>query len=85
LVYRGVSVDPDRKTDSAFLNWFYGLSIRGKQLTALLTSQALSLLGLAGIGALLLVASGRSQLQNQAESELALTVISYYRAHLRSF
>lgn len=78
LVYRGVSVDPDRKTDSAFLNWFYGLSIRGKQLTALLTSQAMSLLGLASIGALLLVASGRSQLQNQAESELALTGISYF-------
>lgn len=78
LVYRGVSVNPDRKTDSAFLNWFYGLSIRGKQLTALLTAQALSLLGLAGIGALLLIASGRSQLQNQAESELALTGITYF-------
>jgi twitching motility protein PilJ len=78
-VYRGVALDSrDREGDASLLSWFYNLPIRGKQWAALLTSQALSLLGLAGVGALLLVASGRSQLENQSKSELALTGINYF-------
>ncbi|MEH1983635.1 MAG: ATP-binding protein [Nostoc sp.] len=57
--------------------WFYKLPIRQKQLIALFTSEVISILGLVGTGAILIISSGRSVLVNQAKSELAVTEINY--------
>jgi twitching motility protein PilJ len=56
---------------------FLDLPIRDKQFTVLLVSQVVSVIGLVGVGALLIVAGGRSQLVNQAKSELVVTEINY--------
>ena len=57
--------------------WFYKLPIRQKQLIALFTSEVISILGLVGTGAILIISSGRGVLVNQAKSELAVTEINY--------
>lgn len=57
--------------------WFHKLPIRRKQLLALIASEAISVLGLVGIGALLIVLGGRNQLLAQARSEVAVTGIAY--------
>lgn len=57
--------------------WFGNLSVGRKQLTGLFTSEIISVLGLVGIGSFLIVAGGRSQLLNQAKSELSVTDIGY--------
>ncbi|MEH1854962.1 MAG: ATP-binding protein [Nostoc sp.] len=57
--------------------WFYKLPIRQKQLIALFTSEVISILGLVGTGAILIISSGRSVLVNQSKSELAVTEINY--------
>ncbi|MEM7727461.1 MAG: ATP-binding protein [Cyanobacteria bacterium P01_A01_bin.45] len=59
------------------LKWFYNLPIRRKQLFGLLSSEVISIIGLMGVGAVLIVAGGRSLLVNQAKSELAVTEINY--------
>ena len=59
------------------LKWFYDLPIRRKQLIGLFTSEVISIVGLVGVGAFLIVVGGRAQLRNQAKSELAVTKIHY--------
>jgi len=65
------------KHQSFSLEWFYNLPIKGKQLTGLFTSEVISLIGLVGVGAVLIVASGRTQLVRQAEAELAVAETNY--------
>ncbi|HEY9632301.1 MAG TPA: methyl-accepting chemotaxis protein [Coleofasciculaceae cyanobacterium] len=62
---------------SSSLEWFYNLPIKGKQLTSLFTSEVISVVGLVGVGAILIVASGRTQLLRQAEAELAVAATNY--------
>ncbi|MBR8826471.1 MAG: GAF domain-containing protein [Gomphosphaeria aponina SAG 52.96 = DSM 107014] len=57
--------------------WFVDLPIRKKQLAALLTSEVISIVGLVGVGAILIVTGGRVQLLQQAKSELVVTQINY--------
>lgn len=64
------------KQKSVSLQWFHDYSVRRKQLILLLPG-LLSILGLAGIATLLIVMTGRAQLRQQAESELAATEINY--------
>ena len=61
----------------SLLHWFYNLPIRQKQLLGLFTSEVISIVGLVGVGAVLLVIGGRSQLLNQAKSELKVKEINY--------
>ncbi|WP_424103197.1 methyl-accepting chemotaxis protein [Moorena producens] len=68
---------PPQRLPSLFLKWFYNLPIQGKQLLALFTSEVISVVGLAGVGAFLIVTGGRAQLINQAKSELAVMDIIY--------
>ena len=58
-------------------HWFYDRPIRQKQLIGLFTSEVISVLGLVSVGALLIIQGGRSQLLQQAESELKVTEINY--------
>ena len=68
-------INPVRK--SAFLQWFYDLPISRKQLIAMLASELVSLVAL-GLGARWIIETGlRTQLLNQAKSELAVTAINY--------
>lgn len=66
-----------KKHQSSFIQWFYNLPIKGKQLVGLFTSETISIIGLVGVGAVLIVAAGRTQLVRQAESELAVAEINY--------
>ncbi|MDJ0715652.1 MAG: methyl-accepting chemotaxis protein [Prochloraceae cyanobacterium] len=59
------------------LKQFDNLPIRTKQLSALFTSELISVVGLVGIGSFLIITTGRTQLLKQAESELAVTQINY--------
>ena len=59
------------------LQWFYNLPIRRKQLYGLLTSEVLSIVGLVGVGACLIIFGGHRMLLHQAQSELAVTQINY--------
>lgn len=85
LIYRGITYGKSRKESITvtrpspypWAQWFYNLSVRNKQILGLATSEAISVIGLVGIGALLIVTSGRNQLRNQAESELAVIEIAY--------
>ena len=68
-------INPVRK--SSFLQWFYDLPISRKQLIAMLASELVSLVAL-GLGARWIIETGlRTQLLNQAKSELAVTAINY--------
>ncbi|NEO69442.1 MAG: chemotaxis protein, partial [Moorea sp. SIO3H5] len=66
-----------QRLPSLFLKWFYNVPIQGKQLLALFTSEVISVVGLAGVGAFLIITGGRAQLINQAKSELAVMDIIY--------
>jgi twitching motility protein PilJ len=57
--------------------WLYDLPIRNKQITALFTSELITILGLLGVGTFLVYSSGQAQLANQSKSELAATDVSY--------
>lgn len=59
------------------MQWYYNLPIRSKQVTRLYTSQIISVFGLVGVGAMLVITAGRTQLLNQAQAELAVTEINY--------
>lgn len=76
IVYRGINIGSPKSQFSRY-RWFYDLPLRRKQLLGLLSSEVLSVMGLVGAGALLIVAGGRAQLVNQAKSELAVTGIEY--------
>ncbi|MEO1069034.1 MAG: HAMP domain-containing protein, partial [Cyanobacteria bacterium J06638_6] len=66
-----------RPSQFGWLQWFSNLSVQKKQLAGLFTSEVISVLGLVGVGSLLIISGGRSQLLNQAKSELAVTDITY--------
>jgi twitching motility protein PilJ len=69
-----VAVPPTR---TKFLQGFYDLPIGTKQLIGLCIAQLVSVVGLAGGGALLNQEQGRKQLESQAKSELAVVEINY--------
>jgi twitching motility protein PilJ len=85
MIYRGVSygTSADQRLKITqpsrvpLIQWFYNLSVGKKQLTGLITSEILSVLGLVGVGSFLIITSGRSQLLNQAASELSVNEIEY--------
>ena len=62
---------------SFFVQWFYNLPIRRKQLTGLFASELISIFGLVGVGAILIVKGGQSILFHQAKSELIVSQMSY--------
>ncbi len=66
----------DQKRKHLFLEWFLNLSITKKHLLILLTSELL-FLALAGIGSQLIRDGLKTQLFNQAKSELAVSEINY--------
>ncbi|MGF1513645.1 MAG: methyl-accepting chemotaxis protein [Elainellaceae cyanobacterium] len=72
-------VEPDSQSyqGASKFQWFYDLPVRRKQLGGLLTSEAISIVGLVGVGTYLIVSGGRAQLVSQAESELAVNDIAY--------
>ncbi|MEO1791877.1 MAG: GAF domain-containing protein, partial [Cyanobacteria bacterium J06629_19] len=55
------------------LQWFYDRRVANKQLTGLLASKMLSVLGVIGVSLVLLSMTGRRQLLDQATSELSAT------------
>jgi twitching motility protein PilJ/methyl-accepting chemotaxis protein PixJ len=57
--------------------WLYDLPIRNKQITALFTSELITIVGLLAVGTSLVISSGREQLANQSKSELANTEVAY--------
>ncbi|MEL6459481.1 MAG: ATP-binding protein [Cyanobacteria bacterium J06621_15] len=57
--------------------WWFNLPIWRKQLIGLFTSEVISVFGLVGVGAFLIIMGGRSVLENQVKSELAVTEINY--------
>ncbi len=63
--------------NNKILRWWSNLSIWRKQLVGLFASEVISVFGLVGVGAFLIVIGGRSVLVNQAKSELAVTEINY--------
>ena len=65
------------RTDHGRLGWFNNLSVGRKQLTGLVISKIIPVLGLVGVGSFLIVVGGRSQLLNQTRSELSVTDIAY--------
>jgi twitching motility protein PilJ len=68
---------PAQNSQSSALQWFSNLPVRGKQLTGLFTSEIISIVGLVGVGAVLIVTGGRTQLLRQAEAELAVGATNY--------
>ncbi|MBW4460935.1 MAG: GAF domain-containing protein [Nodosilinea sp. WJT8-NPBG4] len=85
LMYRGAAygsnvkdtVQITQRSQFGWVQWFSNLSVRQKQMAGLFTSEAISVLGLVGVGSLLIISGGRSQLLNQAKAELAVTDIEY--------
>ncbi|MGF1567362.1 MAG: GAF domain-containing protein [Nodosilinea sp.] len=72
--------DPQVITKKSKFRWvqrFGNLSISKKHMVGLATSEAISVLGLVGVGSFLLVSGGRNQLLNQAEAELSVAGIEY--------
>ncbi len=55
------------------VQWFYDRRVADKQLTGLLASKMLSVLGVIGVSLSLISITGRSQLRDQAASELSAT------------
>lgn len=62
---------------SPLMNWFHNMPIRRKQLLALFATEAVSIIGLVGVGSWLIVHAGRTQLLTQAKSEVAVTEVAY--------
>ncbi|HEY9666823.1 MAG TPA: chemotaxis protein, partial [Coleofasciculaceae cyanobacterium] len=70
-------LSPPKTQQSSSLEWLYNLPVKGKQLAGLFTSEVISIVGLVGVGAVLIVAAGRTQLVRQAQSELAVAQLNY--------
>ena len=73
-------VEPDPQpyeNNTSPLAWFENLSVGKKQLTGLVSSEVISVVGLMGVGTVLIVSGGRAQLVQQAKSELAVNSIAY--------
>ncbi|MDJ0725509.1 MAG: methyl-accepting chemotaxis protein [Prochloraceae cyanobacterium] len=68
---------PQAAKSQNWLDWTHKLSIRRKQLLALLSSEAVSILFLMLIPFILIVNNGRTQLKSQADSELEVADINY--------
>jgi twitching motility protein PilJ len=66
-----------RQPKASGMQWFLDLPVRRKQLLGLLTAELISVVGIVGVGSLLIVSAGRSQLIQQAKSELAVTRLQY--------
>ncbi len=65
------------KNRPAWLNWFYNQPIGRKQLTALIACELIPIVGL-GLGSTVVLTNGlRSQLLEQAKSEVAVTETNY--------
>ena len=89
LTYRGVQYSGERyapekirvtnHSRSTLMQWFNDLPVADKQLAGLLTSKMLSVLGVIGVSLLLLSATGRRLILNQAASELSATTNSLSR------
>jgi len=81
IKYRGTAYGPGvreavqvtQRSPLGWVQWFSNLSVRQKQLAGLFTSEAISVLGLVGVGSCLIITSGRSQFLNQAKAEQAVT------------
>ncbi|NMG22490.1 GAF domain-containing protein, partial [Brasilonema bromeliae] len=70
-------ITTDRKVVTSLSQWFYNLPISRKQLIALIASELVSILGI-GIGATLIITNGlRTQLFEQAKSEVAVLDTNY--------
>ncbi|MDY6901907.1 MAG: ATP-binding protein [Cyanobacteriota bacterium] len=65
------------KNNRDICEWWFNLPIWRKQLIGLFTSEIISIFGLVGVGAFLIVMGGRSVLENQVKSELTVTEINY--------
>ncbi|MEO1446081.1 MAG: hypothetical protein AAFV46_07570, partial [Cyanobacteria bacterium J06635_11] len=84
-VYRGIryaadgeryapeKIEVTEASRSRGLQWFHDLPVSDKQLSGLLASKILSVLGVIGVSLLLLSMMGRRQLVEQAVSELSAT------------
>ena len=72
-----VSAAPKPHSGWAPMRWFSNLPIGRKQLLGLFTAELISIGGIVGVGAWLIVDGGHAQLENQAKSELAVTQINY--------
>jgi twitching motility protein PilJ len=70
------SAKPKSNQKSSSFSWFYDLPVGRKQLTALITSELLSL-SLVGFGAFLIGRSLQDQLFKQAQSEVSVMDINY--------
>ena len=75
LQYRGVP--QSAATRSLAVRWFLQQPVRRKQLIALVVSELIATIGLVGVGSWLIIRSGRDQLVNQSQSELAVTNVVY--------
>ncbi|MEM9218903.1 MAG: methyl-accepting chemotaxis protein [Cyanobacteria bacterium P01_F01_bin.150] len=67
----------NKQKRSSIFGWFYDLPVRQKQLLGLFTSEIISIIGLMGVGALLIIVGGRRQLVQQAKAEEAVAEIAY--------
>jgi twitching motility protein PilJ len=65
-------------TRSGLMQRFHNLSVGRKQLAGLFTSNLLTIVGLVGVGTFVIITGGRSQLLNQARSELSVMDMAYH-------
>ncbi|HEY9641282.1 MAG TPA: GAF domain-containing protein [Coleofasciculaceae cyanobacterium] len=77
LQYRGIRTASNTQAQASRLRWFYEMPVRRKQLLAILTSEALSILGLVGVASWLIIRNGHEQLINQAKTEVAVSKAGY--------
>ena len=71
------SVAQSKPNRRELLSFFSNLPIRRKQFTTVLATQLFSVLGVVGVGALLIINTGKNQLLQQASSELEVAKINY--------
>ncbi len=70
-------VDVEDTSSSPLMQWFSNLPVNRKQVTTLVTSEIISVIGIAGIGVFLIWTTGHNQLTNQSKSEVAVTELNY--------
>lgn len=73
--YRGIDLEAAQA--SPLGQWFSNLPVNRKQVSALLTSQIISVLGIAGVGAVLIWITGHNQLTDQSKAEVTVTELNY--------
>ncbi len=73
--YRGIDVEEAQV--SPLVQWFSNLPINRKQIAALVTSEVISVIGIAGMGAFLIWTTGHNQLTNQSKAEVTVTELNY--------